>query len=59
MKGEFIRRFGSRRSRIWVSRGIFTRVKGRLWKSSYKSLERQPEEAGMRKEHWWRSLKER
>ena len=28
---EFVRRFGIRRSRIWISREIFVRIKGRSW----------------------------
>lgn len=31
MKREFVRRFGTRRSRIWVRRGILVEIKKEIW----------------------------
>jgi len=32
IKGEFFRRFGIGRSRIWVSKRIFVEIKERIWR---------------------------
>jgi len=32
IEGKFIREFGKQKSRIWVSRRIFVRIKKRVWR---------------------------